>query len=246
MGLFSKILNFSSEEKVKYGLTTDLHSHFLPGIDDGVKSFEEAIEVIKGFHALGVKKIITTPHIMGDFYKNTPEIINGKRDELRKILKEQNIEVQLEAAAEYYLDEFFLNMIQSKAPLLTFGDKYILVETSYMNASNFFHDVVFALKTDGYKPILAHPERYVYLYDDFDEFVALYQTGVFFQININSLSGYYSKESKFFAERLIDEKMVDFIGSDCHGIRHLEPLRKSISTKYYEKLLNLKLLNNEL
>ena len=106
----------------------DIHSHLLPGIDDGVQTLEESIEVISGFANMGYKKLITTPHIMGDFFKNTPTIINAKLAEVRNALKENEINIEIEAAAEYYLDEHFINLIDADAPLLTFADSYVLFE----------------------------------------------------------------------------------------------------------------------
>jgi protein-tyrosine phosphatase len=247
MSFFSSLFGKKQSSALSLGIHTEFHSHLLPGIDDGVKSFEESIHIISSFKKMGVKRIITTPHIMMDYFKNTPEIIYSKLDALKAELQKKNIDIKIEAAAEYYLDEGFMEKLEKEEPLLTFGDKYILFETSYINPSSYFNSAVFAMKSQGYKPILAHPERYPYLYDKtLDKFKELYDTGIYFQINTNSLIGYYDKEAKKFAEKLIDNKMVDFIGSDCHGIRHLEALKKSIGMPYYKKALSLNLLNDQL
>ena len=134
-------------------IQTDIHSHLLPAIDDGSKTYEESIELLKNFVALGYEKVITTPHIMSDFYRNTPEIIQSKLKKLQSKLKEHQVEIQIEAAAEYYMDDWFINQVNRKVPLLTFGDKYLLFETSFMNKPNQFFDVIFKLQTQGYKPI---------------------------------------------------------------------------------------------
>jgi protein-tyrosine phosphatase len=242
-----KFFSKTNEEKDVESVLVDMHSHLLPGLDDGSESLEDSIILIKEFVALGYKKLICTPHIMGDFYKNTPEIIYEKLAELRKEVKYAGINIQLEAAAEYYLDEWFMDRLDNKDTLLTFGEgKYILFETSYINSSSYLNEALFKIKSLGLRPVLAHPERYTYLYEKFDKFVELYQKDVFFQININSLSGYYSKPSQIFAQKLIENNMVSFIGSDCHGIRHMDALKRSRLTKSYKKLLQSPLLNNTL
>lgn len=225
----------------------DMHSHLIPGIDDGSKSLEESVSLVKDFVDLGYKKIITTPHIMGDFFKNTKETIYPGLKTLREKLIEEGIHIEIEAAAEYYLDEWFIEKLDKDEPLLSFGKRYLLFETSYMNASSQLHQAIFKLRSLGYIPILAHPERYTYLYaEGFDAFKKIYDMGVLFQINLNSLAGYYSKPAKVFAEKLIDNKMVDFVGTDCHGQRHIDVLRKVKASSYYKKLNNLPLLNNSL
>ena len=244
MSFFDALWRKKAPADFSLGIQTEIHSHLLPAIDDGVKSIEESIGIIRAFEKMGVKRIITTPHIMMDFYKNTPEIIQSKLITLQEALEKENIQVKVEAAAEYYLDEGFMSKLNNDEPLLTFGDKYVLFETSYINSSSYLISALFAMKSQGYKPVLAHPERYSYLYSGFDKFKELYDLGMYFQLNTNSLSGYYDKDAKKFAEKLIDNNMIDFIGSDCHGFRHLEALKKSTHTAYYQKALKLKLLND--
>jgi len=227
-------------------LYADMHSHVLPGLDDGSPDIETSIELVKGLLQLGYKKLICTPHIMGDFYKNTPKTIKGAANELKSALEEENIDIIIEIAAEYYLDEFFFEKIEKQEDLLTFGDNYVLFETSFMNPSTLLENAVFLMKSSGYKPILAHPERYVYFYGKYDKLKELSEKGVLLQININSLTGYYSKEAKKTAERLIDDKLVSFVGTDCHHARHIEKLNKVRSFTYYRAALELPLLNRNL
>ena len=227
-------------------VTIDMHSHLLPGIDDGSESLEQSIEMIKTFRDMGYRKVITTPHIMADFYKNTPEIIEEKLQLVREELEAQRIPVEIEAAAEYYLDEGLMDKLNKEIPLLTFGEKYLLFETSYISPIASIDKAIFTMKMQGYQPVLAHPERYIYLYHNFDEIIRIQEIGVLLQININSLSGYYSKAAKVFAEQLIDKKLVSFIGSDCHRPQHLEVMQQTSSQPYYRKVLQLNLLNNTL
>lgn len=230
------------------GLITevDVHSHLLPGIDDGVDSIESAIEVIKGFENLGYKKLITTPHIMFDFYKNNPEIITSKLNEVKAAMLDNGIGLELEAAAEYYLDEYFMELIDTDAPLLTFGDNYILFELSFVSKPLTIKDAIFKLLTKGYKPVLAHPERYLYFQRSYSDLLDLKDSGVLLQLNLLSVSGYYSKPVKQLAEKLINDKKIDLIGSDCHSAQQLMALSNTLDSATMNQLLNLNLLNNSL
>ncbi|MCS6833790.1 MAG: capsular biosynthesis protein [Flammeovirgaceae bacterium] len=225
-------------------LTTDMHSHLLPNIDDGAKDINHAVALVKSLKEIGYKKLITTPHVMHDFYKNTPEIISEKLQLLREKLTQENISIPIEAAAEYYLDEFFVQKLKKQEPLLSFGKKkYVLFETAFMNASSYLHEAIFQMQLAGYQPVFAHPERYVYLFGKYEEILSLKEKGVYLQINLNSLTGYYSKESKKIAERLIEDKAVDFVGTDCHNEKHIDNLLLAPQSKYFDKLLSLPLLN---
>ena len=227
-------------------LKVDMHSHLIPGIDDGSKSMEESLELVKRLADYGLKKIITTPHIMYEYYRNTPEIIGMGLEDLRKAVKNEGISIDIEAAAEYYMDEIFLEKVKAGEKLLTFGDDYILVETGFINKPQMLLDIIFHLEMAGYKPILAHPERYYYLLNDKKLVHDLLDREVFFQINLLSLTGFYSKESKVFAETLIDENRVKLVGTDCHNGRYLDALETLPQSKYYEKLQELDLLNKSL
>jgi tyrosine-protein phosphatase YwqE len=227
-------------------MKVDMHSHLLPGIDDGAQNMEESLAMIERFVGMGYRKLITTPHIMSDFYRNTPEIIMGKLDAVRQEVAKRGWDVQLEAAAEYYLDEDFLDKLKKKEPLLTFGDRYLLFETSYMNANSYLGQAIFMMQSQGYKPVMAHPERYTYWFGKNQEIKEVWEKGVHMQVNLLSLSGYYSKPSKDIAEWLIDQKMVSFVGTDCHRDKHQDALEQVRKLGSYHKLLQLPLLNNRL
>ena len=246
MSLFHKLFGKKDIVALPDFLKVDMHSHLLPDLDDGSKTIEETVELLKRFSDLGYKKLITTPHIMGDFYKNDKNTISPALAAVKEQIKINNIPIELEAAAEYYLDEWFIEKLEKEEPLLTIGNKHVLIETSYINESSQLHKSIFLLRSLGYTPILAHPERYIYLYNSFDNFKKLYEMEVLFQINLISLNGYYSKQSKIFAEKLIDNNMVHFVGSDCHGHRHLDGLKMVMASKYYKKLENMNLHNNSL
>ncbi|MBP6334350.1 MAG: capsular biosynthesis protein [Bacteroidia bacterium] len=224
---------------------TDIHSHLIPGIDDGVKTMEESIEMITALSKLGFTKLITTPHIMSDYFKNTPEIIMEGLKNVREEIKKQGIPIELDAAAEYYVDEHFLQKIKEEN-ILTFGGKYVLFEISYINPPDTLSSIIFELTIRGYIPVLAHPERYPFWYQKFDEFYKLKEAGTLFQLNTNSLVGYYGMGAKKIAEKMLDENMIDFIGSDLHGKRHLDALQKVVAEKYAWKLAAQGVRNTEL
>jgi len=227
-------------------LKIDIHSHLLPGLDDGVKSFEESLEIIQYFETMGYKKLITTPHIMSDVYRNTPEIINQTLQDLRSFLLENNCHMQIEAAAEYYLDEALVSALDENEPILTIGNRHILFETNFLNEPLNLKQFVFLVNTKGYKPILAHPERYLYLHNALGKIEDLLNRGVLFQINLSSLTGYYSRQAQLTAQELIERGWVHWLASDCHHMNHARLVTSAAKNKYFEKAVNLPLLNNTL
>jgi len=222
-------------------LKTDIHSHFIPGIDDGAPDLEASITLVKKMQELGFSKVITSPHVMSDFYQNSSEtILNGLAD-VRAELKVQNINMEIEAAAEYYIDYEFEQKI-GKEKFLTFGDNYILVELSFMEAPRNLFDIIFKLQLEGYKVVLAHPERYnYYSIKDYEELIS---RGVLLQINLLSLIAYYSPQIKKKTEALINSGMVSLVGTDCHNMNHAELYEKCQTQKAWHDLVNSgKLLN---
>ena len=228
-----------------------MHSHVLPGLDDGAETLAHSLDLVKALREIGFRKLVMTPHIMGDFYKNTPEGIRAALALLREAAQAAGLgDVELDCAAEYYLDEFLGRKLADGTEMLTFGGekRYLLFETSYMNEPLNLLEIVFELKAGGYRPVLAHPERYTYLYGRFSELEKLRKEyGVLMQLNLNSLAGYYSPAAQKVSEQLIDAGMVDFVGTDAHHLRHTDTLlRKTLLRPYMEKLLRLPLLNKEL
>ena len=233
-GLFKK-------KEVKKAITfdyssviVDMHSHVLPGIDDGAQNIEESIFLVKKMMDLGIKKIIATPHIMVDYYRNTKESINEALDILKAELKKQNIVIEIEAAAEHYFDETFEDRVKEHK-LMTMGDNYVLFEFSFINLPPNYVKVIQRMKDLGYRPILAHPERYPYL--SLEQYQMIHSWGCDFQLNTISLTGYYGKETKATAELLIDNDLVDFISSDMHHPRHAAALKDALRSRYLEKIM---------
>lgn len=223
-----------------------MHSHLLPGLDDGVETFEQAEEIIVNFIKLGYTHIITTPHVMSDVYKNSTKGILAKLEELKSYLNHKNIVISLSAAAEYYLDESLFKMIETDQPLLTFGPKYLLFETNFITEPFNLNEFIFLATTKGYKLVLAHPERYLYLQNNFLKVQDLLDRGVLLQLNINSITGYYSKPVQKMAFKLIDKGWIHWLGSDCHHLQHAKLMTEAKRSRYFRKVLTLPLLNNSL
>jgi tyrosine-protein phosphatase YwqE len=226
-------------------VVTDMHSHLIPGIDDGAKTIEDSITLIRSLHELGFKKLITTPHIMSDYYRNTPAIIMEGLEKVREAVKKENIPVSIDAAAEYYVDDGFVKKLESEK-LLTMGDNYLLFEISYINCPENINEIIFRMQVLGYKPIMAHPERYPFWYNNFDQYKHYRDNGVLLQVNTNSLSGYYGYEAKKTAEKMIDNDMVDLLGTDMHHMKHVQALQKCTTEKYLHRVVEFNLLNKHL
>ena len=227
-------------------LRVDIHSHFIPGIDDGAQNMEESLELLREMKALGFSKVITTPHVMSDYYRNTPEIIISGRDGLRKAAEAEGIEIEIDCAAEYYLDADLMGKIKAKE-LLTFGDNYVLFELPFLSEPPNLAEVVFEMQLAGYKPVLAHPERYAFWHMQFDKCQQIFDKGVILQLNINSVTGHYSPEVKAISKKLIDAQLIGLLGSDCHHIRHVGLMKQACKHQPLHQLIHSgQLLNAKL
>jgi len=250
MGFLSSIFKKKSKAFVDLedfsALKTDIHSHLIPGIDDGAKSLDESINLILGLQSLGYKKLITTPHVMADFYKNDKEIILSGLKRLREALKLHNINMQVDAAAEYYLDDHFMSLIKNK-DLLTFGKNMVLFELSFFEEPKQLDQVIFDMQLEGYIPVLAHPERYSYWHRSMDKLERLHDKGVLFQVNLGSLNGNYGSEVMKTAEKLAINNWISLLGSDTHHMLHVQLIKTLKTNPTMIRLLNEnKLLNSKL
>lgn len=243
LGLFGK----KKESLVplrELGLTCDMHSHLIPNSDDGSKSLEESVSLIKGMNQLGYKKLIITPHFMTGFYNNTVDGVKSKLETLKAELARQMVDVELDVAAEYYIDYDFMHDLGSK-PMLTFDGKKLLFECSFTNQHRNFDETVFEMQINGYKPVLAHPERYAYWHNHLNLMQEFHDRGIMFQINILSLIGAYSPGVRMMAKWFIENDMCDFLGTDLHNANHLSAIENAmIPAKLFEKLKSSNLLNN--
>ncbi|MEN9638681.1 MAG: hypothetical protein RLZZ262_549 [Bacteroidota bacterium] len=224
----------------------DMHSHLLPGIDDGAEDMDRSIELILHLKELGYHSAITTPHIFWDMYRNTTEGIRAKLEEVRAELKARDIDFRLDAAAEYYCDEHFENLIE-KGDLLTFGNRYILFEVGFAAEHANMGRALFNLQLAGYKPILAHPERYEYWHGSLSKYEQLVDRDVALQLNITSLTGQYGPNVKRMSEKLIDAGFISYIGTDCHHMGHIQLTNAARTNVALRKLIESgKLLNHQL
>jgi tyrosine-protein phosphatase YwqE len=224
----------------------DMHSHLLPGLDDGAKTMDDSLSLIRQLHSLGYTKLITTPHVMSGIWYNDADTILPALDALRAEVEKAGIGVELDAAAEYLMDDYFESLLEDKTPLLTINGKYLLVEFPFVALPVNYRSVFFNLKMAGYEPILAHPERYMYQHGDLDFYHDLQEAGVLLQVNILSLHGYYGTRVQKMALQLVNAGLVQFTGTDAHHQRHLDVLCRPLPDASVLTKLSGGVIKNEL
>ncbi len=237
------------QKKVKAQLSfheigVDMHSHLVPGIDDGVKTLKESIAIYKKMADLGYRKVITTPHINFDYYPNSKESILRSFEIVKQEIERQNINLSLGVAAEYFVDEHFRELL-SKKELMPFDGNRILIEFPFVNEPDHVQHILFDLQSNGYKPVIAHFERYLYWHKNIEMATQLKEWGAELQLNLNSISGHYSKEIKKQAEKFILSTHVDFVSSDCHRIQHVQLMSELINNPLFHKIKECNNLLNE-
>lgn len=208
----------------------DIHSHLLPGIDDGARTFEDTIRLTKALQGFGISEFITTPHIIQHVWDNTHVQILTNKETTVADLKKNAIAVPFKAAAEYLMDDQFVRLFQS-GELLTLKDNYVLVEMSYINAPIQLYSILFDLQVAGYIPVLAHPERYLFYHNNFNEYVKLKRAGCIFQLNLLSIVGYYGDGITKIAEQLLQKGMYTYVGSDVHHDKHIAAFDQKVTIK---------------
>lgn len=219
---------------VKLFFHTDIHCHVIPGIDDGSPSPEISVELVSRMASWGITRIIATPHVTESTFENTPQTMDKAMESLIAALKDRGIEMDLSHSAEYRLDDLFAKHLKSGI-IIPFPNDYLLVENSFIQEPWGLDETLFELKVKGYQPMLAHPERYSYYHDHKDRYKKLHDAGTFFQINLLSLAGHYGRDVRKTAEYLIEEGMVDFIGTDLHNERHVQSIEAYLQSKDYRR-----------
>lgn len=205
---------------------TDRHSHLLPGVDDGFRTMEETLDALEYMESAGVSEIWLTPHIMEDIPNTTADL----RERFNELTAAYKGPIKLRLASENMLDNLFEQRLAAN-DLLPMNDSILLVETSYFNPPIEFQKLLGDIVAKGYRPLLAHPERYKYM--DIDDYASLKEQGILFQLNLGAIAGGYSKETQHKAAELLARGWYDFVGSDCHSLLHYQsavnaPLSRSV------------------
>lgn len=244
--LFSKTKKTAGSKSL-HMLKVDMHSHLIPGIDDGSPDTATSITLIKGLSELGFTKIITTPHIMWDMYKNNRDTILQKLELLSKAVKLEGIPVEIQAAAEYFLDDHVAGLLKNNEPLLTISGNMVLTEFSLAYKPHGLKEILFDMQMQGYQPVIAHPERYIYLQQNKEFYEELKDVGCLFQLNLLSITGHYGKSVQELALFLAKKNYYTLVGTDLHHAGHLGALQNSALSYQLQKILDTgKLLNSGL
>lgn len=214
----------------------DMHSHLAAGIDDGAQTVEDALALIRQMYGMGYRHFITTPHIFTGVHNNTAETIRAAAEKVHAALAAEMPDVTYSAAAEYYLDEHFEKLIEDRE-VMTFGKNFVLFELSFAAEQASLARAIFHMQLNGYRPVLAHPERYEYWHGNFSKYEAMADKDVLLQLNITSLSGHYGPGVRKISERLIDAGLISLLGSDCHHMGHIELMQVARSCRPLHKLL---------
>ena len=216
----------------------DIHNHILPGIDDGAKTVEESLELIKNFSDFGIRNFIATPHIMHNYYPNDANTINTSLTLLKNgLLMNEVKDVCVKAAAEHMIDANFETILENRG-IMPLEKNYLLIEMSYLQASINFDDAIQKIASHRYFPILAHPERYVYLHNRMGKYRKYKEKGILFQLNLLSLSEFYGKNVQQAAFKLLEEGLIDYVASDVHNMNQLQNLKEiRITPKMLDKLM---------
>ncbi len=224
-------------------MVQDIHSHIIPGLDDGSPDIPTSLELIKALSDAGINRLICTPHIIADIYRNTPVKINAALTTLKKACMQNGLQTEITAAAEYMLDDHFMELLRTKQPLLTLRKNYILTELSFATSPNNLREISFEININDYQPLMAHPERYFYYHDNYDNYYRLKDLGFHLQVNLLSLTGHYGKSVAKAAQFLFKNNLVDFVGSDIHHIGHINLLTNSRNLDIIQKCLGERTYN---
>jgi protein-tyrosine phosphatase len=222
-------------------IAVDMHSHLIPGVDDGAKDVADSVQLISGLKELGFSDLITTPHTLQDIHPNTQETLTAGFSLLAGKLP---VGINLTVSSEYYLDDQFSEQRQNNGLLPLPGNR-LLVEFSQISRPHDLEQQIFDISLQGFQIILAHPERYLFFHKHFDYFTRLKEMGVELQVNALSLTEHYGKNIKGIAEKLIEKDMIDFIGTDLHHTKHLEALKQVPFSKHFTRLVDSGLLKNQ-
>nr|WP_044129424.1 CpsB/CapC family capsule biosynthesis tyrosine phosphatase [Rudanella lutea] len=222
--------------------TTDIHCHILPGLGGGPETLDQSVSIVRQLSRLGFKRIVATPHIMHRFYGATPEQIRTAAHTLQHRLLDEGLMVYIDTAAQYYIDDGFLTMLDNRSELLPFGTyidaprSLVLIETSLISFPDTWYDVTDMLNARGLMPVLAHPERYIYLQNNRDWVRLLRNRGTLFKLDMSSLLGRHGQTARQMAEWMIEQGHISFIGADVLNEQHLRMLREALASSFGQRL----------
>ena len=226
----------------------DLHSHILPGVDDGARNFDESVEMVRGLASLGVTDIVATPHYVNETNYTSSVSANKKIfEKLKGRLKKEKIAVNLYLGNEIFIDDNISGLLKSEKITGVNSGKYLLIEFSLNEEFSGYKDLFLDLMAEGYKIILAHPERYAFIQKDFQVLQELSEMGVLSQVNLGSIAGKYGKKAEKVAKKIIKKRIAFGFGSDLHRpIRHdsLEVALRWLKRRYSEDELRQVLVKN--
>lgn len=225
-------------------IQVDMHSHLIPGIDDGAKDVDESLSLLRQFVAFGYKKAITTPHIYSELYPNDRVSITEGLSRLKAAVQAEGLPIEIDAAAEYFMDDHFEELLHKKE-LLPLHKDLVLVEMSFMALPPKAEDYIFNMRMLGYRPIMAHPERYNYLGNSLSKYARLKDLGCYLQLNLLSLNGHYGPTTQKVAEKLLKAGMIDFLGTDLHNANHSDGLHELFQSRSFNKLMQGQSFKNE-
>ncbi len=233
-----RLFRSSAQQNSLSQLGYDMHAHWLPGLDDGAASMEDSMHLLKGLEDLGYQGCIATPHVMSDYYRNSSDTIAESLEAVRTAAAQAGLKLSLQAAAEYYLDDGFFQLLK-KRDILTLGEDFLLFELSYVNRPANIQQAIFRMQTGGYRPVLAHPERYPYFASEKDlgPFRELVDQGVLLQINLGSLLGHHGALARQCARELVQAGLVHFAGSDVHRKEPLGEFHRLREDRWLAQLL---------
>lgn len=246
------MFNFLKKNKTDEGFTgklpvqVDMHSHILPGIDDGSPDVETSVLLVKGLYDLGIRTCIATPHIIGDLYRNNDETIEAALAKLQQACAAAALPMKISAAAEYMLDDYFMELLREKKPLRTLKDNLLLTEITYSSEPVMLEEMVFNIITEGYQPVLAHPERYFYYHRNMDIYKKLKDLGFILQVNLLSLTGYYGKDVSKAAKYILDNGLAGLVGTDLHHGRHLVAFQSDKNLRLFHNYVKSGVLQNRM
>lgn len=235
MGLFSSAVPF----KAFFNGFSDCHCHILYGVDDGVGDVRTGLSILSEYSKMGVRRVFLTPHVMEDV-PNTPQGLQSRFEELKSAIEQAGVEApELHLASENMLDRLFEDRLES-GDVLPYDEGHILVETSYYNPPFNMDELLFKVRVKGYTPVLAHPERYIYMEEK--DYRQLKRYDIMYQLNLSSLLGFYGDAAKKKAEWLLKEGLYDLTGTDLHRMSTLQGYKdaqiSSKTAKSLELLLN--------